>query len=127
MTHRPSSFSNTLAKGTTSAGLTALIVAQGLAATTAHDLTGADTETAKSGPAVKLDAVVIRDTKPKEVASPKFTEPLRDTPQTVVVIQSEVYLQQGAVSLSDVLRNTSGITFAAGEGGSAAGTSGDAV
>jgi catecholate siderophore receptor len=72
-----------------------------------------------------LDAVVVEDTKTKPISSPKFTAPLRDTPQTVVVIQSEVYLQQGAASLSDVLRNTSGITFAAGEGGNANATSGD--
>lgn len=73
-----------------------------------------------------MGEVSVEDSKPKSVSSPKFTEPLRDTPQTVVVIPSEVYLQQGAASLSDVLRNTSGITFAAGEGGSAASTAGDA-
>jgi catecholate siderophore receptor len=59
------------------------------------------------------------------VASPKFVEPLRDTPQTVVVIPREIFVQQGATTLSDVLRNTSGITFAAGEGGGASGTAGD--
>ena len=47
------------------------------------------------------------------VASPKFTEPLRDTPQTIVAVPREVFTQQGAVTLSDVLRNTPGITFAA--------------
>ena len=61
----------------------------------------------------------------RSVSSPKFTEPLRDTPQTVVVIPREIFVQQGASSLSDVLRNTSGITFAAGEGGGASGTAGD--
>ncbi len=59
------------------------------------------------------------------VASPKFTEPLRDTPQTIVVIPREIFTQQGATNLSEVLRNSSGITFAAGEGGSAASTAGD--
>ena len=59
------------------------------------------------------------------VASPKFTAPLLDTPQTLVVIPREIFIQQGATTLSDVLRNTSGITFAAGEGGGASGTSGD--
>src|SRR6188474_507982 len=83
------------------------------------------TPQAKDSEPAKLDAVTVQDSKAKTHSSPKFTEPLRDTPQTVVVIPSEVYLQQGAASLSDVLRNTSGITFAAGEGGSATATSGD--
>ena len=71
----------------------------------------------------KLTVEEKRETAP--VASPKFVVPLRDTPQTVVVIPREIFVQQGATTLSDVLRNTSGITFAAGEGGGASGTSGD--
>jgi len=55
------------------------------------------------------------------LASPKFTEPLRDTPQTVTVIPSSVYEAQGATSLRDVLRNTPGVTLTAGEGGTAPG------
>ncbi len=68
---------------------------------------------------------ISEERKAAPVSSPKFTEPLRDTPQTVVVIPREIFLQQGAASLSDVMRNTSGITFAAGEGGNASATSGD--
>lgn len=74
----------------------------------------------------KMDKVVVEDTKAKQLASPKFTEPLRDTPQTVIVIPQDVYTQQGAASLSEVLRNTPGITFAAGEGGGSSSTAGDA-
>jgi catecholate siderophore receptor len=55
------------------------------------------------------------------VSSPKYTEPLRDIPQTITVISSAVMEQQGATSLRDVLRNVSGITFQAGEGGVPAG------
>jgi len=55
------------------------------------------------------------------LASPKYTEPLRDTPQTVVVIPQEVLEEQGATSLRDALRNTPGITLTAGEGGTAPG------
>jgi catecholate siderophore receptor len=55
------------------------------------------------------------------VSSPKYTEPLRDIPQTITVISSEVMEQQGATNLRDVLRNVSGITFQAGEGGVPAG------
>jgi len=53
--------------------------------------------------------------------SPKYTEPIRDTPQTVVVIPQEVLDEQGATSLRDALRNTPGITIMAGEGGAAPG------
>ena len=56
-----------------------------------------------------------------EIASPKFTQPLLDTPRTVSVITDEVFLAQGATTLRDVLRNTPGITFQAGEGGAAPG------
>jgi catecholate siderophore receptor len=55
------------------------------------------------------------------VSSPKFTEPLRDIPQTINVIPQAVIQQQGATTLRDVLRNVVGITFQAGEGGVPAG------
>jgi catecholate siderophore receptor len=108
--------------------LTAFIMAQGLAATAFADDAAASSAapTAKSEETTVLDPIVVADTKTQQLSLPKFTAPLRDTPQTIAVIPSEVFLQQGASSLSDVLRNTSGITFAAGEGGSAAGTAGDA-
>lgn len=51
------------------------------------------------------------------VSSPKFTQPVLDTPRTVTVIPDEVFTAQGATTLRDVLRNTPGITFQAGEGG----------
>jgi catecholate siderophore receptor len=105
-----------------------MIMAHGLATTAFSEMPAAasSTSAAKPDDPIALDPVIISDTKTRQVASPKFTAPLRDTPQTVAVIPSEVFLQQGATSLSDVLRNTAGITFAAGEGGGAAGTSGDA-
>jgi catecholate siderophore receptor len=53
--------------------------------------------------------------------SPKLTEPLRDIPQTITVIPASVIAQQNATTLRDVLRNVSGITFQAGEGGVPAG------
>jgi catecholate siderophore receptor len=55
------------------------------------------------------------------VASPKLTEPLRDIPQTITVVPRAVFEEQGASSLRDVLRNVTGITFQAGEGGVPAG------
>lgn len=57
----------------------------------------------------------------RTVSSPKFTEPLRDVPQTITVIPKAVIEAQGASTLRDVLRNVSGITFQAGEGGTPAG------
>lgn len=87
-------------------------------------------EPGKAAPAskdtVKLDDVVVLGEATKQISSPKYTEPVLNTPQTIVVIPSDVYAQQGAVTLSDVLRNTPGITFAAGEGGGASATAGDA-
>jgi catecholate siderophore receptor len=54
-------------------------------------------------------------------ASPKYTEPLRDTPQTITVIPKTVIEEQGATTLRDVLRNVPGLTMTAGEGGTPAG------
>lgn len=52
-------------------------------------------------------------------SSPKYTELLRDTAQTITVIPSDLIQQQGGLLLRDVLRqNVPGITFGAGEGGS---------
>jgi catecholate siderophore receptor len=57
--------------------------------------------------------------KVEQVQSPKYTEPLRDTAQTITVIPAELIQQQGTLLLRDVLRqNVPGITFGAGEGGS---------
>ena len=55
------------------------------------------------------------------VASPKYTEPLGNLPQTISVITKETIEQQGATTLRDVLNNVPGITIAAGEGGAPAG------
>jgi catecholate siderophore receptor len=73
---------------------------------------------------VKLAPVEVHDDN-EQVGSPKFTQPILDTPQTIDVIPQAVYAAQGATTLSDVLRNTPGITFFAGEGGSANRTGGD--
>lgn len=55
------------------------------------------------------------------LSSPKYTEPLRDTPQTITVIDKETIEEQGATTLRDVLKNIPGLTVAAGEGGTPAG------
>lgn len=52
-----------------------------------------------------------------QVSGPKFTQPLLDTTQTITVIPGDLIRDQNATTLRDVLRNTPGITFQAGEGG----------
>ena len=76
-----------------------------------------------------LPPVQVQDSaesfKAEAVSSPKFTQPLVDTPQTITVIKKEVLQEQGATTLTEALRNTSGITFQMGENGNTA--TGDAV
>ena len=48
----------------------------------------------------------------------KFTEPLRDTPQTIDIVSQKTMQEQGVTTLRDGLRNVAGISMAAGEGGS---------
>jgi catecholate siderophore receptor len=55
------------------------------------------------------------------VSSPKYTEPLRDVPQTITVIPKAIIEEQGATTLREVLSNVPGITMVAGEGGTPAG------
>ncbi|HEU0121401.1 MAG TPA: TonB-dependent siderophore receptor [Bryobacteraceae bacterium] len=55
------------------------------------------------------------------LSSPRYTEPLRNLPQTITIIPKEIIDQQGATSLAEVLRNVPGMTLTAGEGGAAAG------
>ncbi|MDB6133003.1 MAG: TonB-dependent siderophore receptor family protein [Verrucomicrobiales bacterium] len=81
---------------------------------------------AQTGPAApapaSLSEVVVEASaeptyKPETVSSPKYTQPLRDIPQTITVIPQTVIQAQGATSLRDVLRNVPGISMQAGEGG----------
>lgn len=51
----------------------------------------------------------------------KFTEPLRDTPKSIVAIPKEVIEDVGATSFRDVARATPGVTLGTGEGGNAFG------
>lgn len=58
---------------------------------------------------------------PDAAQSPKMTAPLLDTPRSVQVVPKQVMSDQSASSLQDVLQNSPGVTFAAGEGGRAGG------
>lgn len=55
------------------------------------------------------------------ISSPKFTQPLKDLPQTITVINEKSIKEQGATTLRDVLQNVPGLTITAGEGGAPAG------
>ncbi|MES2026451.1 MAG: catecholate siderophore receptor Fiu [Pseudomonadota bacterium] len=60
------------------------------------------------------------------VSSPKFTQPLLNTTQTISVIKKEIIQQQGGTTLTEALRNTPGVgTFSLGENGNT--TTGDAI
>lgn len=59
----------------------------------------------------------------KVLSSPKYTELLRDTPQSVTVVTRKVMDQQSLIGLRDVLATLPGITFGAGEGGGGYGDS----
>jgi catecholate siderophore receptor len=64
-----------------------------------------------------LAATIDVDAPAPATSLPMYSRPLVDTPRTITVIPNEVILEQGATTLRDVLRNTPGITFQAGEGG----------
>jgi TonB-dependent siderophore receptor len=75
------------------------------------------------GQAKQLDTVEVHGERVRKASSPKYTEALVDTPQTITVVTSEVMAQQNLLGLRDVLSTLPGITFGAGEGGGGYGDS----
>lgn len=73
--------------------------------------------------ATRLDGIEVTGEKVTKPSSPKYTEALLDTPQTITVVDKATMDQQGLVSLRDVLSTLPGITFGAGEGGGGYGDS----
>ncbi len=66
-----------------------------------------------------LDAseeMVVTGETPLEI-TPKFTQPLLDTPQTISVVPEELMKEQANTTLREALRNVAGVSIAAGEGG----------
>jgi catecholate siderophore receptor len=103
-----------------------LAVAIGLALTAATANAQTATEEAKTLPKVSVAAPEPEDTpKVDRVSSPKFTQALIDTPQTISIVSQQVLQQQGATTLSQALRNTPGVTFLLGENGNTA--TGDSI
>ncbi|MES2709592.1 MAG: TonB-dependent siderophore receptor [Verrucomicrobiota bacterium] len=66
---------------------------------------------------VVVEATAEQTYKPEVLSTPKYTQPLRDVPQTITVVPQTVIEARGATSLRDVLRNVPGISMQAGEGG----------
>ncbi|WP_017395716.1 catecholate siderophore receptor Fiu [Acinetobacter haemolyticus] len=90
--------------------LVALAASLPFAAHTAHA-----NESTTQLPIIKVNAE--NNYKAETVSSPKYTQPLVDTPQTIQVIKKELLQEQGAASLIEALRNTPGITLQMGENG----------
>ena len=75
---------------------------------------------------VKVQGTAENAFKADRAVSAKYTEKLVDTAQTITVIKKELIEQQGAVSLTEALRNTPGVgAFFLGENGNT--NTGDAV
>lgn len=84
-----------------------------------------DAKDTKKLNAVKVEADAVAEYKAEKTSSPKFTQPLVDTPQTIVVVKKELFQQQSATTLSEALRNTPGITMLMGENGNT--STGDSI
>ncbi|MDR5837085.1 catecholate siderophore receptor Fiu [Caballeronia sp. LZ034LL] len=77
-------------------------------------------------PAVRVTAQSNSDYKSETLASPKFTQPIEDTTQTITIINKDVMRDQQATTLTEALRNVPGVgTFYAGENGST--STGDSI
>lgn len=113
-----------LATATTATLLTGLALAQPAAAADAAP--AAQTTDARNLPGVKVQANRGADYRVDKVDSPKFTQSLLDTPQTISIISKDLITDQGATTLTEALRNSPGVgTFYAGENGNT--STGDAV
>jgi len=97
--------------------LLATAVAVALSSGASNAASAQETAEAKELPKVSVEADDLGQYKVDESASAKYGAPLLDTPRTVTVIPRELIVERNATTLRDALRNTSGITFQAGEGG----------
>lgn len=105
--------------------LTATALSSAMLLTSAGLAVGQETNEPKKLNTVRVEAEAINSYKAEKVSSPKFTQPLVDTPQTIVVVKKELFQQQSATTLSEALRNTPGITMLMGENGNT--STGDSI
>ena len=71
--------------------------------------------------ATNLDTIHVEGQRVTAPQSPKYTQPLLDTPSTVTIVPAGLMQDQGVTTLRDALRNVPGISIQAGEGGIPAG------
>ncbi|WP_175624469.1 MULTISPECIES: catecholate siderophore receptor Fiu [Oxalobacteraceae] len=96
-----------------------------LPAAYAQQTSDPSTQKASTLPQITVQGVA-ESYKADSVASPKFTQPLLDTTQTISVVRKEVIQEQAATTLTEALRNVAGVgTFFAGENGNT--NTGDAI
>ncbi|QBE64146.1 catecholate siderophore receptor Fiu [Pseudoduganella lutea] len=75
---------------------------------------------------VVAEATKENEFKAERASSPKYTEKLVNTAQTITVIKKELFEQQNATTLTEALRNSPGVgTFFLGENGNT--NTGDAI
>ncbi len=82
-----------------------------------EEATGAEAGTEASFVLPTVDVQAEAEPYKADSALTKLPTALIDTPQTVVVVPAAVIREQNATTLRDALRNVSGITVTAGEGG----------
>lgn len=118
-----------VARRSAAPALTAATLATGLALALPAMATDASPPTtdAQTSRAEHLQGVTVEGSATTmQLSSPKFTQPLVDTPQTIQLIGKDLIQQRGATTLTEALRNTPGVgTFFLGENGST--NTGDAV
>lgn len=106
--------------------MTGLALAQPALAADTPAGSGDSTTTPKTLDGVQVQASTTSDYKVDNLSSSKYTQPILDTTQTVSVISKDLFLQQGATTLTEALRNTPGVgTFYVGENGTT--STGDAI
>ena len=88
-------------------------------ATPAPAPAGTNPDNDTRAPSTQFPPVIVTGNSymPQRIPSPKFPEPLVDTPLSISVVPRKVMDDQNATSLRDVIRNIPGITIQAGEGG----------
>src|SRR5690606_9304821 len=112
----PSARTQSPASAPSSPSLLAAAISFALASAAAHAQTQGQSQQPQTLQKVQVQADVEEEGyKADRASSPKFTQPLLDTPQTITVIKKELLDDQGLGSLAEGLRNTPGITFTLGE------------
>jgi catecholate siderophore receptor len=113
-THKPSGG----ARSPLTAAIGLAIAASAISPSQAQQTAGTSShaEPRQLGKLVAIDTAE-ESIKVDQVDSPKFTQPLVDTPQTITVIPQEIFQQQGTGTLVEALANTPGITLQLGENG----------